>query len=98
MGNAPITVYQITKDEMPEFVQQIVSAWKANNIGSEPGQKEICTRQVRQKLLEKGHKVSTPPAFLQFIKSLGLSRVKRGKEYWYKTAEVEAVPSRNINP
>ncbi len=94
----PQIIYQFTEEQMPALARQIVDAWKEGSLKL-ASQKEMCTRQVKKNLLEKGYKVSSEPAFLQLIKTLGLDkkRVKRGKEYWFKTSDIDEIPSRNLD-
>lgn len=92
----PQALYQFTGYQLQQLVNDLVKEImsKGPSIGKP---QEMCTRQVKQHLLEKGYRVTSAPAMAQITEKLGLTRVKKGKEYWYQTTEVEAIPPRNIS-
>lgn len=59
-----------------------------------PRSQEINTRGAKRLLLEKGYLVKSDPAFIRFVKSRQLKRIKRGKEYWYDVECIDNLPVR----
>lgn len=65
-----------------------------DNTVTKHDQEEV-TRVSAQKILkEKGYQVTSEAAFIKLVKDQKLTKIKRGREYWYKVEELNKIPCR----
>lgn len=88
-------VFHITGRNLRQLILLAIESAREESDIRRPA--EMCTRQVQQHLLEKGFKCSSKPGLHKLIDRFGLQPIRRGKENWYKRAEVEAISPRTIN-
>ncbi len=60
--------------------------------GKEQLPAELPTRQVKKILKEKGYRADSHYAFKALLKNYGVAEKKRGREYWYPTEQINAIP------
>lgn len=67
---------------------------KVNSGDGVPVQDELNTVLVRKMLTLKGYQVKTKPALLTVLRGHKVEGVRRGREKWYKTCDIERIPAR----
>lgn len=73
----------------------VVRQDKDSNSGAVvPVQDELNTVLVRKMLTLKGYQVKTKPALLTVLRGHQVEGVRRGREKWYKTRDIERIPAR----
>lgn len=55
-------------------------------------QSEVTTRIAKRMLKEKGYAVASHSCFKKTVAHL--TPVKKGKDYWYDTADIQAIPNK----
>jgi hypothetical protein len=58
-------------------------------------QTELTTRGATKYLMERGHRVASWKAFTTLIQEYKITAVQRGKDKWYKIADLDMIPARN---
>lgn len=61
-------------------------------VVSSPTQDKVTTAMAKKMLTDKGYRVTSHNAFKEIVKHL--EPKKMGKDYWWKTADIEAIPNK----
>lgn len=56
---------------------------------------EVNTKGARRTLTEKGYNVKSHGALVGLLKMHNVRGIKKGRELWYKTAELHRIPARH---
>ena len=79
----------IIEDATPEEARAFM-----NNL--EKKKQDLIGRLAFTRILkEKGYKRASSDSLRSTCQEFGIDRVKRGKEYWYPSSQVENIPSKN---
>jgi len=84
-------IIMISGEDLQKLVGMVIEKYK-NGLPVQTD-KEIPARLARRMLKEKGYKVKSDASFISFVRNHNLTRVFKGREYWYQETEINNFPS-----
>lgn len=82
------------KDVMRELLAEMGFAGSVQDEPVRPKQDEVNTKLAKAMLGDKGYQVTSCKALNKLLGEHDVKGTQRGKENWYKTADIERIPSR----
>jgi hypothetical protein len=84
-------VIVVTAGQLKEFFCSITPQ-SVNTVSKRPISAEVNTIGAKKILTEKGYNVKVTQSLKKKLAEHGITWTRRGREDWYKTADVEAIP------
>ena len=95
-----MAVVVVDEDTLEQLIMRAVAKAmgrpmdKLGMASVEHEQEEMNTRNAKKLLAGKGYQVKSSVGFNAVITEHKIGRVKRGREFWYKTDDLNKLPSR----